>query len=75
MREAAAVATTERIIPKAIDRNTMTGTRKIAASDSTTVRADRNTALPAVASVAATASSGSLPSSRSSRKRDTMKRL
>ena len=47
-----AVATTEKIIPSAIERNTMMGTTKIAASDSTTVNADRNTALPAVVSVA-----------------------
>ena len=65
--EAAAVATTDRIMPRAIDRNTMIGTRKMAASDRTTVSAERNTAFPAVASVPATASSGAFPSSRSSR--------
>ena len=67
MSEAAAVATTERIMPRAMDRNTMTGTTNTAASDSTTVNADKNTALPAVPNVLAIASAGWLPSSRSSR--------
>ncbi len=56
--DAAAVATTARIIPSAMERNTMTGTRNTAASDNTTVSAERNTALPAVLSVFAIASSG-----------------
>ena len=37
---ARATATTDRIMPSAIDRNTMTGTRNTAASDSTTVNAN-----------------------------------
>ena len=65
--EAKATATTERIMPRAIERKTMTGTTKMAASESTTARAERKTALPAVLSVAATPSMASLPSSRSSR--------
>ena len=65
--DAAAVATTDRIIPSAIARKTITGTRKIAASDATTVRAERNTALPAVANVAAMPASASWPWARSSR--------
>ena len=75
VREATATATTDRIIPSAMERNTITGTTKTAARESTTVRADRNTALPAVVSVPASASTGDRPSSRSSRKRETMKRL
>ena len=65
--EAVAVATTERIMPSAMERNTMTGTRKMADSDKTTVKADKNTALPAVASVPAMPSMGFLPAARSSR--------
>ncbi len=45
----------------------MTGTTKTAASDSTTVSAERKTALPAVASVFWIASCASWPSARSSR--------
>ena len=54
-------------MPRAMDRKTMTGTTNTAASDRTTVRAERKTALPAVVSVLAMASAASLPSSRSSR--------
>ena len=57
--EASATATTERIMPSAIERKTMTGTTNTAASESTTVSAERNTALPAVESVLAIASSAS----------------
>ena len=67
MSEANAVALTDRIMPRAIDRKTMTGTTKTAASDNTTVSADRNTALPAVPRVLAMAGRASWPSSRSSR--------
>ncbi len=62
-----ATATTARIMPSAMERNTMTGTRNTAASENTTVIAERNTALPAVASVFATPSIGPAPASRSSR--------
>ncbi len=65
--DASATATTDRIIPSAIERNTMTGTRNTAARASTTVRAERNTALPAVESVFSIAAIASLPSIRSSR--------
>ncbi len=75
VNDAAAVATTARIMPSAIDRKTITGTRKTAAKESTTVSADRNTAFPAVARVAATASSDAFPVARSSRYRETMNRL
>ena len=54
-------------MPRAIERNTITGTRKTAASASTTVMAERNTALPAVESVFSIAAIASLPSMRSSR--------
>ncbi len=54
-------------MPNAIERKTITGTTNTAASDRTTVRADRNTAFPAVVRVLAIASSASSPSSRSSR--------
>ena len=67
MSEATDTATTDKIMPSAIERNTITGTTNTAASDSTTVSADRNTALPAVDNVAAIASSALVPSSRSSR--------
>ncbi len=46
-------------MPRAIDRKTMTGTTNTAASESTTVSADRKTALPAVVSVFAMASMAS----------------
>ena len=62
-----ATAITERIIPRAIVWNTMTGTRNTAARERTTVNADKNTALPDVAMVFSIAASASLPSSRSSR--------
>ena len=54
-------------MPRAIERNTITGTRNTAASESTTVRAERNTALPAVDIVFSIAAIASLPSARSSR--------
>ena len=75
MSEAIDTAITDRIMPRAIERNTITGTTKTAARESTTVRAERNTALPAVDSVAAIASSAFLPAARSSRNLLTMKRL
>ena len=64
---ASATATTDMIMPSAIDRNTITGTRNTAANDSTTVSAERNTALPAVDIVFSIAATASLPSTRSSR--------
>ncbi len=67
VRAASATATTERIMPSAIERNTMTGTKNTAASESTTVMAERKTALPAVDIVFSIAASASLPSARSSR--------
>ena len=75
MSDAKATAMTARIMPIAMERNTMTGTTNTAASESTTASAERKTALPAVTKVLAIASSAPLPSSRSSRYRDTMKRL
>ena len=67
VRAAKATATTERIMPRAIERKTMTGTRNTAASDSTTVSAERKTALPAVDMAFSMALMASLPSARSSR--------
>ena len=67
VNDARATATTERIMPSAMDRNTMTGTRNTAERASTTVSAERNTAFPAVDSVFSIAATASLPSMRSSR--------
>ena len=58
---------TEMIMPSAIVWNTITGTRNTAASDSTTVSAERNTALPEVDMAFSIALIASLPSTRSSR--------
>ena len=67
VRAAKATATTERIMPRAMVRKTMTGTRNTADSDSTTVSADRKTALPEVDMAFSMALMASLPSARSSR--------
>ncbi len=67
VRAASATATTDRIMPRAMERKTITGTRNTAASESTTVSAERNTALPAVDIVFSIAAIASLPSARSSR--------
>ncbi len=58
---------TEMIMPSAIVWKTITGTRNTAASDSTTVSAERNTALPEVDMAFSIALIASLPSTRSSR--------
>ena len=54
VRVAARTATTESMIPKAIDRNAGLGTIRIAASEASTVSALKATALPAVSTVSAT---------------------
>ena len=54
-------------MPSAMARKTMTGTTNTAASENTTAKAERNTALPAVLMVLAIASIAPQPSSRSSR--------
>ena len=59
MSAARPTATTDRIMPRAMERNTITGTTNTAASDITTANAERNTALPAVDRVFAMASMAS----------------
>ena len=51
---AASTATTDSMMPKAIDRNAGLGTIRMAASEARTVRALNATALPAVSTVSAT---------------------
>ena len=67
VRAAKATAMTERIMPRAMVRKTMTGTRNTAERESTTVSAERNTALPEVDMAFSMALMASLPSARSSR--------
>ena len=64
VRAARATAMTERIMPSAMVWNTMTGTKKTAASESTTVRAERKTALPDVDIAFSIALMASLPGKR-----------
>jgi len=77
---AASTATTESMMPKAMDRKAGLGTMRMAASEASTVSALKATALPAVSTVSATEatiasrSPGSAPRrSNADRKRMTRK--
>ena len=66
---AARMKTTESMIPSAIERNAGEGTSITAESEISTVRPEKSTALPAVSSVSATASTGSSRAASAARKR------
>ena len=68
VRVAASTATTDSMMPRAMERNAGLGTSKMAARDPSTVRALKATALPAVSTVSATAATtpASSPGSDSS---------
>ena len=77
---AASTAMTESMIPSAIDRKAGLGTMRMDASEARTVAAEKATALPAVASVSATAAADAARSpgcawrrSSAARKRTTRK--
>ena len=78
---AARTATTESMMPSAMDRNAGEGTSRMAAREASTVTAEKATALPAVATVSATASTAAARSPgaaprrcRAARKRTTRNR-